>query len=124
MALIIRIIILLLGLILVLYGAMDILSGQPVGRAKLSALVVGSFLLIISIFNGGRRFFADQNDSLEADSVELFHDLTWRNVWTYMTMHFSIFRAFSRSGSKNPSMQARQERVDAAKRKATAERDI
>jgi len=117
MALIIRIILILLGLVLILLGAADLLSAQSISRFNIFALIAGGMLLVLSILNGGRRLFSNPDDGSEAEALELVHDISWRNIWTYLTMHFGIVSVLTDKNSSKQRMDARKARVEAARRR-------
>ena len=117
MILIIRTTQILFALVLIMYGAMGPLLGQGVSRWNITALVIGVILLFLLLFNGGRRLFSDPDDHAEKDAAELMHDLTWRNMWRYLLMHFGFVGAISDTSSQKLTLQARKERVAAARRK-------
>lgn len=120
MANLFRIILVLLAIVLILFGLIDLFTNPSPSRMNISALVLGVIVLFLSLFNGGRRLFSDPDDSLEKDSMELVHDVTWRNIWTYLTMHFGALSVLSDKASRNPALEARKERVAAARRKVKA----
>lgn len=80
-------------------------------------IVFGGVLLVMTAINSGRRLFGDPETTSGEESMEIVHDLTWRNMWQFALQNYSFLRVLSSKSPQQVRMDDRRRRVEEKKLK-------
>lgn len=107
-----RIFWLIVSVLLIAWGALEIVQGNT-GGSTFAAIIVGVVLMIAGVANKGRRLFADEADDMGGESVEIMKDLAGRGSLKF----YSFANVLFKKSSVQHNMDARRERVAMLRRK-------
>ena len=109
-----RFLVIVFALILIVWGLFFFVVGETHFRTGISFLTIGGFLLVLGVFNGGRRLFADDDDN---EGVELLHDVTWRSPWEFALQNYAFLRVLSSKSAHHHRNDHRRKRVEEKRRR-------